>query len=50
MRAPRYACERCGKKGRADQMLYSRHSHNRYCIDLAACARRAANRKRRGVR
>lgn len=49
MAVPKYHCGRCGKKGTAEQMVYSRFSGNRYCIDLAACARRAANRKKRSA-
>jgi hypothetical protein len=51
MRAPRYTCERCGKKGTAEQMLFSRHTGNRYCIEFNACEKRAAlrNRKRRAA-
>jgi hypothetical protein len=47
--APRYACGRCGRRATADRMVYSRHSGNRYCIDMGACAKRAAARKRRSA-
>lgn len=41
VRAPRYACTRCGKKRAATEMIYSRWTHHRYCANLAECARRA---------
>lgn len=49
MAAPKYPCGRCGKPGAAEQMIYSRHSGNRYCIDMAACAKRAASKKKRSA-
>lgn len=44
---PKYPCGKCGKRATAEQMLYSRFTHARYCTDLDACARRAAKRKRK---
>lgn len=46
---PRYACGRCGKRGTAETMVYSRHTGNRYCFKLDECARRTANKKRRAT-
>jgi len=40
-RAPRHSCARCGKRGTAEQLIYSRHTGSRYCQDLGACAARA---------
>lgn len=50
MATPRYACNRCGKRGLAEKMVYSRHTGNRYCTDLDGCARRAANRRKRAAK
>lgn len=37
----RHACARCGKKQKAEQMVFSSHTRKRYCSDLGACGRRA---------
>lgn len=37
----RHACARCGKRQPADRMVYSKHSHLRYCRDFKTCDRRA---------
>jgi len=43
--AVRHVCDRCGYKRAADQMIYSRSTKKRYCVEMEACARRAARRK-----
>lgn len=42
--AVRHACARCGKRQPVDRMVYSRHTHSRYCQDFSACDRRAKRR------
>lgn len=41
------SCARCGKRVREGTYIYSRFTKNRYCIDMDACARRAANKAKR---
>lgn len=41
----RYSCARCGRKLRAESLVYSRHTRQRYCADVRACGERA---KRKG--
>lgn len=41
---PKHTCARCGKRQRAEQMIYSRHTRNRYCRDFGACDRRTLRR------
>lgn len=41
---PRYACVRCGRYSTADRMVWSRHTHTRYCADYDACTKRARRR------
>jgi hypothetical protein len=36
----KYACDRCGEKSPADEMVYSHFTTKRYCSDLVACAGR----------
>jgi len=43
--AVRHACARCGYRRAAGQMIYSRLTKKRYCIEMEACARRATRRK-----
>jgi hypothetical protein len=46
---PKYPCAYCGRSLRADQMIYSAHTGNRFCaIDQRRCQQRgeAAKRKR----
>lgn len=40
--AARFACAACAKKQPAAKMTYSRHTHNHYCLDFAACDKRRA--------
>jgi len=42
----RFACAICGRFQPAERMIYSPATHNHYCRDDKACARRAT---RRGV-
>lgn len=44
--ARRYACGTCGKRGKADEMIYSRHTGSRYCADLTACMKRRKRGRR----
>jgi len=39
-----YPCGRCGKRQTAARMLYSRWTHQRFCTDLDACAKRSSRR------
>lgn len=42
--ATKHSCARCGKRLRAEQMIYSRHTRARYCRDFGACDRRVLRR------
>jgi len=42
----RYPCARCGRRAAAGEMIFSRHTRNRYCRDVDACERRAIRRAR----
>jgi hypothetical protein len=46
MKARQYACARCGRRVRPERWVYSRHTGNRYCVELDACAKRARRRKK----
>lgn len=43
--ATRHACARCGKKQKADRMVFSTHTRSRYCSDITACAKRARRKQ-----
>ncbi len=44
-----HSCARCGRKDTAEHMIYSRHTHARYCWNLDACASRVrANQRAAG--
>jgi hypothetical protein len=47
MAVPKYPCGRCGKRAKAEQMVYSRFSGARYCRDLNACAQRSRRKSRK---
>jgi len=43
--AREYECGRCGTRLRDRRWVYSHTTGFRYCVDIAACARRAARRR-----
>jgi hypothetical protein len=43
-----YACERCGKRDIADNMIFSTHTHARFCQSFRLCDRRRARLQKRG--
>lgn len=44
--APTYPCGVCGRRGKAEDMIYSPHTGTRYCPTLDDCRKRAARNKR----
>lgn len=42
----KYPCALCGRAGTAVNMLYSRFTGNRFCLDRSSCEKRKAKLKK----